>query len=68
LGLSEINKAEIGHYFPEIRDLLNECKFDDCLHIDEPKCAVKAAVEAGQIAMSRYESYLSMIGGGDNRR
>jgi ribosome biogenesis GTPase len=68
LGLSEMEKEEISHYFPEMRDLLNECKFHNCLHIDEPKCAVKDAVEAGEIAMSRYESYLSMIGGQDNRR
>ena len=68
LGLSEIEKEEISHYFPEMRDLLNECRFHNCLHIDEPKCAVKAAVETGEIAMSRYESYLSMIGGQDNRR
>lgn len=68
LGLSEMEKEEISHYFPEMRDLLNECRFHNCLHIDEPKCAVKDAVEAGEIAMSRYESYLSMIGGQDNRR
>lgn len=68
LGLSEMEKEEISHYFPEMRDLLNECKFHNCLHIDEPKCAVKAAVEAGEIAISRYESYLSMVGGQDNRR
>ena len=68
LGLSNIEKSEIGHYFPEMRALMGECKFDDCMHIDEPHCAVKNAVEAGEIAMSRYESYLSMIAGGDNRR
>ncbi|TAF79678.1 MAG: ribosome small subunit-dependent GTPase A [Runella slithyformis] len=68
LGLSEMDKYEIGHYFPEIRALMGTCRFDDCLHIDEPACAVKAAVEAGEIALSRYESYLSMLGGGDNRR
>lgn len=68
LGLSEMEKEEISHYFPEMRDLLNECHFHNCLHIDEPKCVVKAAVEAEKIAMSRYESYLSMVGGHDNRR
>lgn len=68
LGLSEIEEEEISHYFPEMRDLLNECRFNNCLHIDEPKCAVKDAVEAGTIAMSRYESYLSMVGGQDNRK
>ncbi len=68
LGLSNTKKEEIAHYFPEMRERLNECRFHNCLHIDEPKCAVKDAVEAGKIAMSRYESYLSMVGGQDNRR
>lgn len=68
LGLSEMEKEEIGHYFPEIRNLIGQCRFHNCLHIDEPKCAVKEAVEAGTIAMSRFESYLSMVGGEDNRR
>jgi ribosome biogenesis GTPase / thiamine phosphate phosphatase len=68
LGLSNTSKEEIGHYFPEIRKLLNQCKFHNCLHIDEPKCAVKDAVENGDMAISRYESYLSMMGGQDNRR
>ncbi|MFN4146382.1 MAG: ribosome small subunit-dependent GTPase A [Runella sp.] len=68
LGLIEIEKEEIGHYFPEMRELLGECRFNNCLHIDEPRCAVKAAVEAGDIALSRYESYLSMVLGEDNRR
>jgi ribosome biogenesis GTPase / thiamine phosphate phosphatase len=68
LGLSNTEKEEISHYFPEMRALLNECRFHNCLHIDEPKCAVKDAVENGDIAMSRYESYLSMTGGQDNRR
>lgn len=68
LGLSNTKKEEITHYFPEMRERLNACRFHNCLHIDEPKCAVKDAVETGEIAMSRYESYLSMVGGQDNRR
>ncbi len=68
LGLSDTEKVEIAHYFPEIRQLLNQCKFHNCQHIDEPKCAVKDAVESGNIAISRYESYLSMMGGQDNRK
>ncbi len=68
LGLSDTEKVEIAHYFPEMRQLLNQCKFHNCQHIDEPKCAVKDAVESGNIAISRYESYLSMMGGQDNRR
>lgn len=68
LGLVDMESKEVSHYFPEMRDLLNECRFDDCLHINEPGCAVKAAVEDGTIAYSRFESYLSMVGNHDNRR
>lgn len=68
LGLADIKKEEISHYFPEMRDLLNECRFHNCLHLDEPKCAVKDAVTNGDIAESRYISYLSMVEGRDNRK
>ncbi len=60
LGLLDIAGAELAHYFPEMRALLNECRFHNCQHLREPGCAVLAAVEAGQIAPERYESYLSM--------
>jgi ribosome biogenesis GTPase len=53
--------AEIGRHFPEIRDLLGGCRFNDCLHVKEPACAVRAAVEAGGISRRRYESYLKLI-------
>lgn len=68
LGLADMEKEEISHYFPEMRELLNECRFHNCLHIDEPKCAVKDAVVEGTIAESRYSSYLSMVLGEDNRK
>jgi ribosome biogenesis GTPase len=68
LGLADMKPEEISHYFPEMRDRLNECRFNNCQHINEPGCAIKDAVTAGEIAFSRYESYLSMVGGGDNRR
>lgn len=68
LGLIDIEKAELGHFFPEMRDRLNECRFHNCLHINEPGCAVLEAVESGDIATSRYLSYLSMLEGSDNRR
>ncbi|QRR02137.1 ribosome small subunit-dependent GTPase A [Dyadobacter sandarakinus] len=68
LGLADIAPEEISHYFPEMRDLLNQCRFNNCQHINEPGCAVKDAVSEGRLALSRYESYLSMVGGGDNRR
>lgn len=68
LGLADIEKHEISHYFPEMRDLLNQCRFNNCQHINEPGCAVKEAVSEGQIALSRFESYLSMMAGDDNRK
>ena len=68
LGLVDIENEELAHYFPEFRDLLNQCKFHNCLHINEPKCAVKNAVEEGLISESRYMSYLSMFENDDNRR
>ena len=68
LGLSDMKPEEISHYFPEMRERLNECRFNNCQHINEPGCAIKGAVSNGEIAFSRYESYLSMVGGGDNRR
>jgi ribosome biogenesis GTPase / thiamine phosphate phosphatase len=68
LGLADMSTAEIGHYFPEMRRLLNQCRFHDCRHLNEPGCAIKAAVASGTIAESRYLSYLSMMDGGDNRR
>ncbi len=68
LGLIDMAPAEISHYFPEMRELLNECKYHNCLHINEPLCAVRDAVEEGTIAMSRYHSYLGMLQGDDNRR
>ncbi|KAA0989912.1 ribosome small subunit-dependent GTPase A [Dyadobacter aurulentus] len=68
LGLADMKPEEISHYFPEMRELLNQCRFNNCQHINEPGCAVKTAVTEGEIALSRYESYLSMVGGGDNRK
>ncbi|WP_291727599.1 ribosome small subunit-dependent GTPase A [Bernardetia sp.] len=68
LGLMDMEKAEISHYFPEMRERLNQCKYNNCLHLREPKCAVIEAVESGEIAKSRYNSYLSMMEGQDNRR
>lgn len=63
LGLVDMEKEEIGDYFPEMQAIKNECKFNNCIHMNEPKCAVIAAVERGEIAVSRYNSYLSIING-----
>ncbi|ACT94411.1 ribosome small subunit-dependent GTPase A [Dyadobacter fermentans] len=68
LGLADMEKEEISHYFPEMRERLNECRFNNCQHINEPGCAVKDAVSEGKIAITRYESYLSMMLGDDNRK
>ena len=63
LGLVEMKKEEIGHYFPEIRSRMNGCKFNNCLHVNEPKCAVITAVEKGEISSERYISYLGILNG-----
>ncbi|MBL0330379.1 MAG: ribosome small subunit-dependent GTPase A [Bacteroidetes bacterium] len=63
LGLVDMEKEEIGDYFPEMHALKNECKFNNCIHLNEPKCAVIAAVEKGEIALSRYTSYVGIING-----
>jgi len=69
LGLAEIETEELSHYFPEMREFLGECKFGArCLHTHEPSCKVIEAVENGEIAIFRYESYLSMLANEDNRR
>jgi ribosome biogenesis GTPase len=60
-GLVEIEKEVLAHYFPEMRRLMGQCKFHNCMHINEPKCAVKEAVEEGKIAESRYINYLQML-------
>ena len=60
-GLIQYEKEEVGHYFPEMLSLLEQCRFSNCTHTHEPGCAVKAAVEAGEIAPSRYRNYLSII-------
>ena len=60
-GLVEIDRDEMQDYFPEIFAKKEKCKFYNCLHTNEPKCAVLAAVEHGEIAESRYESYLNFL-------
>lgn len=67
LGIIDIEQQELGHFFPEMRKLMNDCRFNDCRHINEPGCAVLAAFHQGNIAPSRYESYLSIYHGNDTR-
>lgn len=64
-GVVDVPDHETGQYFPEFRIYLNQCKFNDCLHINEPECAVKSAVEQGKISDERYYSYLSILRGED---
>ena len=61
-GVLDMQREEVGHYFREIFRIGRECRYSDCVHIDEPGCAVCEAVKNGEIAFSRYESYLSMLG------
>jgi len=60
LGVLNIQKEELSHYFLEMRSLLPDCKFNNCVHIDEPNCAVKKALENGEIHPLRYKSYLGI--------
>ncbi|MFY9152234.1 MAG: ribosome small subunit-dependent GTPase A [Prolixibacteraceae bacterium] len=60
-GVLEMEKEEISHYFPEIFKLLDECQYYNCTHTHEPLCAVKKSVEKGEIAFSRYSSYLGLL-------
>jgi ribosome biogenesis GTPase len=60
-GLVDISKKEVSHYFPEMRDRLNNCQFNNCLHFNEPGCAIKEAVNNGEIHEDRYVSYLGIM-------
>ncbi|MEM9141547.1 MAG: ribosome small subunit-dependent GTPase A [Bacteroidota bacterium] len=62
-GVVDMDADEIGDYFPEFFRLKADCKFNDCLHLDEPKCAVKMALERGEVSWSRYRSYVQMVTG-----
>ncbi|MNJ91410.1 putative ribosome biogenesis GTPase RsgA [compost metagenome] len=67
LGIYDIKPEELGHYFREMRALMNKCRFNNCRHVNEPGCAVIKAVEDGEIELSRYESYLSIFHGNETR-
>lgn len=67
LGIVDIGQQELGHFFPEMRELMSHCRFNNCRHINEPGCAVLAALEEGLIEPSRYDSYLSIYHGNDSR-
>ncbi|WP_299255764.1 ribosome small subunit-dependent GTPase A [uncultured Aquimarina sp.] len=62
-GIVDMEKEEVGDYFPEFFERKQQCKFNNCLHINEPKCAVKEALDNEEIAWSRYKSYLQILEG-----
>ena len=64
-GIVDMEKEEISGYFPEFFKLKDQCKFNNCLHKDEPHCAIKRALEKDEIAWSRYNSYLKILEGDD---
>lgn len=64
-GIVDLEPAEISGYFPEFFKLKDQCKFNNCLHKDEPNCAVKDALENNKISWSRYNSYLKILEGDD---
>ncbi|MCL4168184.1 UNVERIFIED_CONTAM: hypothetical protein GTU68_055183 [Idotea baltica] len=65
-GIVDMEPSEIGDYFPEFFALKGDCKFNNCLHLDEPKCAVKVALESDEVSWSRYKSYVQMVTGDDD--
>lgn len=67
-GVVEMEKEELGDYFPEFFALRAQCKFHNCLHLEEPHCAVKEALEKEVVAWSRYKSYLQIIKGEDEQQ
>ncbi|MDP2161927.1 MAG: ribosome small subunit-dependent GTPase A [Flavobacterium sp.] len=66
-GIVDMEKQEIKGYFPEFFELEDQCKFNNCLHKDEPNCAIKKALEEDKIAWSRYKSYLQILEGDEEQ-
>lgn len=67
-GLVDFEAWELCHYFPEMRQFFNQCRYDNCTHYNEPGCRIKEEVEQGGINLVRYENYLNMLLGEDTRR
>ena len=68
-GVVDFEKEEVSDYFPEFFKLKSNCKFNNCIHVNEPKCAVKEAVKNGEIAPSRYKNYVQiLVGENENYR
>ena len=68
LGLVDISKQELSHYFPEMRALINDCQFNNCMHTEEPNCAVKKAVNENEISAERYISYRNILDSIDKKK
>ena len=66
-GVVDIDKYELGDYFPEFFALKQDCKFNNCIHTKEPNCAVKEALEEERISWSRYKSYLQILSGDEEK-
>jgi ribosome biogenesis GTPase len=66
-GMIDMDRKEIYHFFPEIFRISEECRFYNCLHLEEPGCAVKEAVEKGDINFLRYRSYLNILEGDNSK-
>ena len=67
-GLGHLDLAALQHAFPEFRPLAGRCRFHNCRHLQEPNCAVLAAVEAGEIPKTRWQSYRKLLQGLENKR
>jgi len=65
-GVVDMNPQEVDGYFPEFFKLKSKCKFNNCLHVNEPDCAIKDAVKSGIISLWRYENYLQIISGDED--
>jgi ribosome biogenesis GTPase len=68
LGLVNLSKEELAQYFPEMRDRMHGCQFNNCQHMNEPGCAVKAAVEKGLISEARFFSYVDLWHGIEDKK
>ncbi len=68
LGLVDIPKQELAHYFPEMRALMNNCQFNNCMHTEEPNCAIKKAVNDNVISAERYISYRNILDSIDEKK
>ena len=67
-GLVDLSKQELSHYFPEMRVRISNCQFNNCLHINEPGCAIKKALEDEDINIDRYISYCNILDSIEERK